>query len=197
MLKECLHVLFRILPWLLTETVVAMAIDYGYYFPGKFLQHCQDALAQLRIGWPGACEGWVQLFVRDDVFVTKLKQMMRKSRNELFIYTYNNSMQVDCNLFCIFFYCVRCKDKAKAFRTKPLQPVQMVSMLSYIINWLSEAELWFTMSNKNKMPPFERKSSIDCWSLDSQQSAVSFNIEITSTLKASIFGQEDWNPSMW
>lgn len=73
-LKECPHVLFRILPWLLTETVIAMAIDYGYYFPRKFLQHCQDALAQLRIGWPGACEGWIQQFVRDDVFVAKLKQ---------------------------------------------------------------------------------------------------------------------------
>ena len=133
-LKECLHVLFRILPWLLTETVIAMAIDYGYYFPGKFLQHCQDALAQLRIGWPGACEGWVQVFVRDGVFVTKLKQMMRKSRTELFIYAYNNSMQVDCNLFCIFLYCLRCKNKAEPFRAKPLQPVQTVLMLSYIIS---------------------------------------------------------------
>ena len=90
--KECLHVLFRILPRLLTETVVAMTIDYSYYFPRKFLQHCQNALAQLRIGWSGACEGWVQSFIRDDVFVAKLKQKMRKSRNELFIYAHNNSM---------------------------------------------------------------------------------------------------------
>lgn len=74
--KVLLHVLFRILPWLLTETVIAMAVDYGYPFPRKFLQYCQDALAQLRIGWPGACEGWVQQFVRDDVFITKLKQII-------------------------------------------------------------------------------------------------------------------------
>lgn len=80
-LKECLHVLFRILPWLLTETVIAMAKDNGYSFPRKFLQHCQYALAQLRIGWPSACEGWVEQLVGDNVFVAKLKHMTKETKN--------------------------------------------------------------------------------------------------------------------
>lgn len=42
--KVPLHVVFRILPWLLTETVFAMTVNYGHPLPREFLQYCQDAL---------------------------------------------------------------------------------------------------------------------------------------------------------